>query len=109
MKFHISIEEAAQQLSSETANRFTTLLKVGTMSIEYYAPKYIDPQNSHTQDEIYVIALGTATFFRNGERVQCKSGDVLFVPAQMEHRFEKFSDDFTTWVIFYGKDGGETS
>jgi len=27
----------------------------------------------------------------------------------MEHRFEKFSDDFATWVIFYGKEGGETS
>jgi mannose-6-phosphate isomerase-like protein (cupin superfamily) len=33
--------------------------------------------------------------------------DVLFVPAGVEHRFENFTDDFTTWVIFYGQKGGE--
>jgi len=109
MNFHVSIEEAITQLGKEERNRFTVLIKQGTMTMEYYAPKYIDQQNSHSQDEIYVIATGNATFFRNGERVQCKTGDVLFVPAQMEHRFEKFSDDFATWVIFYGKEGGEAS
>jgi hypothetical protein len=25
----------------------------------------------------------------------------------MEHYFENFSDDFATWVIFYGEEGGE--
>jgi hypothetical protein len=35
------------------------------------------------------------------------SGDMLFVPARMEHRFEDFSDDFATWVMFYGPAGGE--
>ena len=109
MRFHVSIEEAFTQLGKEERNRFTVLIKQGTMTMEYYAPKYIDQQNSHSQDEIYVIATGNATFFRNGERVQCKTGDVLFVPAQMEHRFEKFSDDFATWVVFYGKEGGEAS
>jgi hypothetical protein len=29
---------------------------------------------------------------------------VLFVPAGMIHHFEKFSDDFATWVIFYGEE-----
>ena len=42
-----------------------------------------------------------------GEIFECKAGDVLFVPAGMEHRFENFSDDFATWVVFYGKEGGE--
>ena len=23
------------------------------------------------------------------------------------HRFERFSDDFATWVFFYGPEGGE--
>lgn len=109
MKFHITIEEAVKQLETEEYNRFTTLMKHGTMSIEYYAPKDIDHQTSHNQDEIYVIASGNATFFRNGERVSCSTSDVLFVPAHMEHRFENFSDDFATWVIFYGKESGESS
>jgi mannose-6-phosphate isomerase-like protein (cupin superfamily) len=34
-------------------------------------------------------------------------GEVLFVPAGVVHRFEDFSDDFATWVFFYGPEGGE--
>jgi len=26
----------------------------------------------------------------------------------MDHRFENFTDDFATWVIFYGEEGGES-
>jgi hypothetical protein len=25
----------------------------------------------------------------------------------MEHRFEDFTEDFATWVVFYGPEGGE--
>ncbi|CAN5253144.1 hypothetical protein BH11BAC6_BH11BAC6_05790 [soil metagenome] len=59
------------------------------------------------QDEIYIIASGSGMFFRNGERIRFNKGDVLFVPAGMDHRFENFTEDFATWVIFYGKKGGE--
>lgn len=109
MNFHLSIQNAVEQLQKETGNHSTILMKHGTMSIEYYAPKEVDPQMPHVQDEIYVIASGHAKFFRNGERVACKTGDVLFVPARMVHRFEQFSDDFATWVVFYGKEGGEAT
>lgn len=27
--------------------------------------------------------------------------------AQAVHRFEEFSEDFATWVFFYGPEGGE--
>lgn len=78
------------------------------MSVEYYAPEKVDQQTPHKQDELYVVASGSGTFFRDGERVSIAKGDVLFVPAGMEHRFENFTHDFATWVIFYGPDGGET-
>jgi uncharacterized protein YjlB len=32
---------------------------------------------------------------------------VLFVPAGTTHRFEDFSADFATWVVFWGPQGGE--
>ena len=79
----------------------------GTMSVEYFSPDKVDNQQPHKQDELYVIDSGSGTFFRNGERIQFNKGDVLFVPAGMEHRFENFTEDFATWVIFYGKEGGE--
>ncbi len=107
MKFKVSPAEAKKKLLGENEFPFTVVMKQGTMSIEYFAPVRIDAQASHKQDEIYVIIKGDALFFRDGERVACKKGDILFVPASMEHRFENFSADFSTWVIFYGPDGGE--
>lgn len=108
-KFSITIGEAIDQLKKETDKKFTVLINNCTMSIEFYAPKVIDTQTPHRQDEIYVIASGESLFYRDGETVECKTGDVLFVPAGMEHRFINFTDDFSTWVIFYGPDGGEKS
>jgi mannose-6-phosphate isomerase-like protein (cupin superfamily) len=56
-----------------------------------------------------VVWRGSGTFFRDGERKPFGPGDVIFVPAHMEHRFEEFSDDFAAWVIFWGPEGGEKS
>lgn len=107
MSFHFTIEKAIEQLAEDLEKKFTVLFKHGTMSIEYYAPEKVDLQTPHKQDELYIIASGSGTFFNNGERVQFKKGDVLFAAAGIEHRFENFSDDFSTWVIFYGAEGGE--
>lgn len=99
--YHISIDEA-RKLLSEDNNRFVEVMEDGEMAVEYYAPKLADEQQPHTKDELYIIASGSSGFYRNGETIECKQGDVIFVPAQMEHRFLNFSDDFATWVIFYG-------
>jgi len=107
MNFKVSIEEAVNQLSKEEKNRFVTVMQHGSMSVEYYAPQKIDLQTPHKQDELYIIASGSGIFSRNNEKVSCKTGDALFVPAGMEHRFENFTTDFATWVIFYGPQGGE--
>jgi len=107
MKYKLTADDALKQLLEQSEYPFTVMLKHGTMSIEYFAPKKIDTQTPHKQDEIYIIIEGYGTFYRNDERFSCKKNDVLFVPAGMEHRFENFSDDFAAWVIFYGPDGGE--
>ena len=105
--YKISLSQAIEALQKEATQKFTVLLKHGSMSVEYFSPDKIDTQTPHKQDELYVIVSGSGTFFRNGERVLFNANDVLFVPAGMEHRFENFTDDFATWVIFYGPDGGE--
>ena len=43
--------------------------------------------------------------FRHG----FSAGDFLFAPAGVEHRFVNFTDNFYTWVIFYGPEGGEAN
>lgn len=83
----------------------------GSMSLELYAPGSNadgrDRQTPHSQDELYLVVRGTSRFMLEGSSTDVQAGDALFVPAYAEHRFENFSPDFATWVVFYGPSGGE--
>ena len=81
----------------------------GTLQVKMYRPAGLDPQKPHTRDEIYVIACGSGSFITGKERHSFQTGDVLFVPAGVEHRFIEFTADFCTWVMFYGPEGGEAA
>ena len=96
MNYKLQLEDIAPLLPTPEGKHFITGMAHGTMSVELYKP-----------DEIYVILRGAGTFFINGERMNFKENDVLFVPAGIKHRFENFTDDFMTWVVFYGVKGGE--
>ena len=87
--------------------RSSLLLRHGSMKLRYYAPRGHDPQTPHVQDELYMVASGHGSFVNGARRHRFGPGDVLFAPAGAEHRFEDFSDDFGTWVVFYGPKGGE--
>jgi mannose-6-phosphate isomerase-like protein (cupin superfamily) len=91
--------------------RSAELLRHGTLELRWFAPPAIgldhDPQKPHNRDEVYIIVSGTGRFVRGEESVAFGPGDALFVPAHMPHRFEGFSPDFATWVVFYGPEGGE--
>jgi len=103
--FHIS-EAEASDLLSKLPLPFSVLFERGDVSIELYAPRGSDTQSPHTRDELYIIASGSGTFRRADYVIEFNTGDLLFVPAHVDHRFESFSDDFRTWVIFFGPEGG---
>jgi len=106
-KHHLDPKWALEQLTDESEVKWRTLFEHGTLKVEIYAPEGHDPQQPHWCDEVYVVISGTG-YFRNGdERHAFKPGDLMFVPARTEHRFEDFTDDFATWVMFYGPEGGE--
>lgn len=102
----ISPEVGLNKLNRSTLP-FVELFKHGTLSLEVYKPKKEDLQKPHDRDEVYVIIEGHGDFFCGGNTTIFRKGDFLFVPAGVEHRFINFSDDFSTWVIFYGPQGGE--
>ncbi|WP_181703243.1 cupin domain-containing protein [Chthonobacter albigriseus] len=102
----IPLADARESLF-EADHPFAVLLKHGTMSVELYAPVGEDTQTPHSQDELYVVVAGSGMFNKAGERKPFGPGDVIFVEAGVEHRFEGFTDDFQTWVIFWGPKGGE--
>jgi mannose-6-phosphate isomerase-like protein (cupin superfamily) len=87
--------------------RFVEAFTHGSVVVELYVPLGSDPQQPHDRDEVYFIATGSGEFVLGQERCRFVAGDALFVPAHAVHRFENFSSDFTTWVVFYGPPGGE--
>lgn len=104
---HVSAAEAMQQLPTTDGKRSVAVFRHGTLEVKMYAPRGTDPQTSHSRDEVYVVASGSGLFNLNGRREPFRPGDFLFAPAGVEHRFEDFTDDFATWVLFYGPEGGE--
>lgn len=104
----ISEKDALNKLRNSN-NLFLELFKHGTMSVEVYRPIKKDLQKPHEQDEVYLVISGEGDFYSDGKTVKFQEGDFLFVPAGVEHRFENFSEDFSTWVIFYGVKGGEAN
>jgi len=105
-KKELSIQQASELLK-ESGKLFAEVFKHGTLVVEFYKPEILDLQGSHDKDEIYVIASGTGILDKAGEKYNFKTGDFLFVPANTAHWFEDFSEDFSTWVFFYGPVGGE--
>jgi RimJ/RimL family protein N-acetyltransferase len=103
----LRVEDGLRQLPGPTGERFIPLFRHGTLEVELYAPRGTDPQTPHQRDEVYVVVRGRGEFTVAGTRSRFEPGDLLFVPAGLEHRFETFTDDLVVWVVFYGPDGGE--
>jgi mannose-6-phosphate isomerase-like protein (cupin superfamily) len=103
----LTVERGHDALPGPNGERFAELFKHGSLEVEFYAPRGTDPQQPHEKDEVYIVISGTGTYVCGDERHPFEPNEVLFVPAGIVHRFEDFSDDFATWVIFYGPQGGE--
>lgn len=104
----LTIANALGRLGRADGATWIALFQHGSLAIEIYRPRGSDPQAPHDQDEVYVVISGTGDFVVDGRRQPFEPGELLFVRAQVPHRFENFSDDFATWVVFYGPKGGET-
>jgi mannose-6-phosphate isomerase-like protein (cupin superfamily) len=60
----------------------------------------IDPQQPHTEDEVYYVIRGRAAIQVGDEVRDVAPGTVIFVSAGVEHRFHSIAEDLTVLVIF---------
>lgn len=103
---HAGLTEA-RAVPVPKGQRSSLIMEHGSMSVRLYSPEQVDTQSPHEQDEVYVVASGGGWFVNGSTRHRFSAGDVLFVPAGVQHRFEDFEDNLAVWVIFYGPKGGE--
>ncbi len=103
----MTVDKALAAVKASADGLYGVLLEHGTMELGFYRPVGTDDQGPHDQDEIYIVHTGTGVFELGAEHIEFGPGDALFVPAGVVHRFVEFSEDFATWVVFWGPPGGE--
>lgn len=97
----LSLKQALETVA-QSGETFQKLFVRSDFDAGLYKPDKTDPQTPHQRDEVYIVASGSGTFVCNGEAAPFKAGDFFFVATGVEHRFKDFTDDFATWVIFFG-------
>jgi mannose-6-phosphate isomerase-like protein (cupin superfamily) len=103
----LALTDALKLLERGAGLPFAEVFRHGSLQVEIFAPQGEDPQKPHRRDEIYFVARGRGTFVSGERRLPFTAGDILFAAAGEVHRFERFSSDFCTWVLFFGPEGGE--
>ena len=60
----------------------------------------VDQQTPHTEDEVYSVVSGRARITVGGEDRAVSAGSVVFVPADMAHRFHDIEEELVALVVF---------
>jgi mannose-6-phosphate isomerase-like protein (cupin superfamily) len=58
-----------------------------------------DRQQPHSDDEVYVVLDGSGTLEVEGERIDLREGQAVFVPAGADHRFVGY-EQLAVLVVF---------
>ncbi len=90
------------QAHREAGKLYHEFLKVDALSVGLYRlpASSVDPQQPHTEDEVYYVVSGRAEVMIGTEVQHVEAGTVIYVPAQVEHRFQSIVDDLTLLVFF---------
>ena len=81
---------------------YREFLRVPAMSAGLYVlpAGATDQQRPHHEDEMYYIVRGRARFLAGDEDREISAGSVLFVAAEVEHRFHDVAEELAVLVFF---------
>jgi quercetin dioxygenase-like cupin family protein len=96
-----SIEEVDRQRAA-AGKLYREFLRVPVLSAGLYvlAAGASDLQRPHHEDEIYYVVRGKARFRAGEEDREVAAGSVLFVAAEVEHRFYEIEEELVALVFF---------
>lgn len=87
---------------AQSGKLYREFLRVPAMSTGLYvlAAGATDPQRPHHEDEMYYVVRGKARFRAADEDREISAGSVLFVAAEVEHRFHDIVEELAVLVFF---------
>jgi mannose-6-phosphate isomerase-like protein (cupin superfamily) len=87
---------------AQTGRLYLEFLRVPTLSVGLYRLPAggTDPQQPHTEDEVYYIARGRGQIRVGEEDREVQAGSVIYVAAHVEHRFHTITEDLDLIVFF---------
>ncbi|HMF58549.1 MAG TPA: cupin domain-containing protein [Pyrinomonadaceae bacterium] len=93
------------QLRSErkrSERLYLEFLRVQSLSMGVYElpAGATDPQKPHTEDEVYYVVRGRAIAQVGTEASPVQAGSIIFVAANIEHRFHTITEDLSLLVFF---------
>ena len=82
-------------------------LRVASLSVGVYQLRagQADPQQPHTEDEVYYVVSGRASFRAGAEQLNVGPGRLIYVKRNVEHRFFDITEDLTLLVFFAPAEG----
>jgi quercetin dioxygenase-like cupin family protein len=91
-----------EQQLTQRGKLYQEFLRVPAMSAGLYvlAAGATDPQRPHHEDEMYYVIRGRARFRAADEDREISAGSVMFVAAEVEHRFYDIAEELAVLVFF---------
>ena len=91
-----------RRLRAQERTLYHEFLRVPAMSAGVYELGVgdEDPQEPHTEDELYYIVAGGATLRVVEREIPVEAGSMAYVPAGVTHRFHTIIEDLTVLVFF---------
>ena len=90
------------QQRAQSGKLYREFLRVPAMSAGLYVlpADGTDRQKPHREDEIYYVIRGRARFKAGSEDREVSGGSIIFVAAEIGHRFYDITEDLELLVFF---------
>lgn len=99
--FFARVDEVTEQLARR-GGAYLEFLRVSSMSAGIYvlASGAADRQVPHKQDELYYVLRGRGRMIAGDQDQAVGEGSLIFIAAQVQHRFYQIEEDITLLVFF---------
>ena len=103
-----SLAAARDELERRTGDLYLEFLRRDSMSCGLYVLEAgaTDPQEPHTEDEVYVVLGGRGRLLVDGDDRPVGPGSVAFVARRIPHRFHDVTERLSVLVFFAPAESG---